>query len=57
MLRKKIFHANGKNSIRGNELYRIEALSDAVFAFTVSLLIMSLEVPKTFTELKHIMLQ
>ena len=57
MLRKKIFRANGKNSIRGNELYRIEALSDAVFAFTVSLLIMSLEVPKTFTELKHIMLQ
>lgn len=57
MLRKKLFHADFKSSIRGYEIYRIEALSDAVFAFTVSLLIMSLEVPKTFTELKHIMLQ
>jgi uncharacterized membrane protein len=57
MLRKKLFHADGKCSIRGHEIYRIEALSDAVFAFTVSLLIMSLEVPKTFEELVHIMLQ
>jgi uncharacterized membrane protein len=57
MLRKKLFHGQGKSTIRGNEIYRVEALSDAVFAFTVSLLIMSLEVPKTFAELKHIMLQ
>jgi len=57
MLRKKLFHSHGKSITRGNEIYRVEALSDAVFAFTVSLLIMSLEVPKTFSELKHIMLQ
>jgi uncharacterized membrane protein len=57
MLRKKLFHQQGKTTIRGNEIYRIEALSDAVFAFTVSLLIMSLEVPKTFEELQQIMLQ
>ncbi len=57
MLRKKLFHQQGKTTIRGNEIYRIEALSDAVFAFTVSLLIMSLEVPKTFEELQLIMLQ
>lgn len=52
MLRKKIFPQYERNSIRGTELYRIEALSDAVFAFSVSLLIMSLEVPKTFKELQ-----
>lgn len=52
MLRRKIFHHSGKSTIRGTELYRVEALSDAVFAFSVSLLIMSLEVPKTFEELK-----
>ncbi|XVJ66137.1 MAG: DUF1211 domain-containing protein [Lacibacter sp.] len=57
MLRKKLFHPYGKTTVRGNEIYRVEALSDAVFAFTVSLLIMSLEVPKTFEELQHIMLQ
>lgn len=36
---------------RGNEIKRIEALSDAVFAFSVSLLVASLEVPQTFEEL------
>lgn len=41
-------------TIRGKELYRIEALSDAVFAFSVSLLVASLEVPQTFMELKTI---
>ena len=39
---------------RGNEIFRIEALSDAVFAFSVSLLAASLEVPQTFHELKMI---
>jgi uncharacterized membrane protein len=39
---------------RGKELFRIEALSDAVFAFSVSLLVASLEVPQTFAELKII---
>jgi uncharacterized membrane protein len=36
---------------RGNEVRRIEAFSDAVFAFAVTLLIVSLEVPKSFEEL------
>ena len=52
MLRKKIFQQYESKTNRGTELYRIEALSDAVFAFSVSLLIMSLEVPKTFEELQ-----
>jgi hypothetical protein len=40
---------------RGKEVTRIEALSDAVFAFAVTLLVVSLEVPKTFRELYHMM--
>ena len=41
--------------MRGREISRIEALSDAVFAFAVTLLVVSLEVPKTFDELAEIM--
>ena len=40
---------------RGDEISRIEGLSDAVFAFAVTLLVVSLEVPKTFNELAEIM--
>jgi hypothetical protein len=40
---------------RGHEISRIEGLSDAVFAFAVTLLIVSLEVPRTFTELLETM--
>ena len=36
---------------RGGEVSRIEGFSDAVFAFSVTLLVVSLEVPKTFSEL------
>jgi len=38
---------------RSHEISRIEGLSDAVFAFAVTLLIVSLEVPRTFAELRE----
>ena len=48
MLRKKIFPRQVASfRERGTEILRIEALSDAVFAFSVSLLVVSLEVPQT----------
>src|ERR671920_1754514 len=36
---------------RGEDVSRIEGFSDAVFAFAVTLLVVSLEVPNTFDEL------
>lgn len=55
MMRKtaatKIQNSNKDFRLRGHEVKRIEAFSDAVFAFAVTLLIVSLEVPKSFEEL------
>jgi uncharacterized membrane protein len=46
---------SGKFRWRGHEISRIEGLSDAVFAFAITLLVVSLEVPKTFEELSETM--
>jgi len=40
---------------RGREVNRIESFSDAAFAFALTLMVVSLEVPKTFAELKATM--
>jgi uncharacterized membrane protein len=48
---KQIQNKNKDFRFRGDEVKRIEAFSDAVFAFAVTLLIVSLEVPKSFEEL------
>jgi uncharacterized membrane protein len=40
---------------RSEEISRIEGLSDAVFGFAITLLVVSLEVPKTFSELASAM--
>ena len=42
---------NEKDNRRNYEIQRIETFSDGVFAFAVTLLIVSLEIPKSFEEL------
>ena len=44
-----------KFRVRGHEVSRLEAFSDVVFGFALTLIVVSLEVPKTFHELMRIM--
>jgi uncharacterized membrane protein len=46
---------DGDFRIRGKEISRVEGLSDAVFGFAITLLVVSLEVPKTADEVLHAM--
>jgi hypothetical protein len=59
MIREKLIAKsigdNKKFRWRSHEISRIEGLSDAVFAFAVTLLVVSLEVPRTFGELMYAM--
>lgn len=59
MIREKLMEKDigraGDFRWRGHEISRIEGLSDAVFAFAITLLVVSLEVPKTFDELAETM--
>lgn len=41
--------------LRGKEVSRIEGFSDAVFGFTLTLLVVSLEVPQSFADLRTIL--
>src|ERR1700712_4880262 len=41
--------------LRGLEMSRIDGFSDVVFGFALTLLVVSLEVPHTYTELHHSM--
>src|SRR5258706_6564078 len=59
MIREKLIDKsigdNKKFRWRSHEISRIEGLSDGVFAFAVTLLVVSLEVPRTFNELMETM--
>ena len=46
---------DGDFRIRGKDISRVEGLSDAVFGFAITLLVVSLEVPKTSDEVLHAM--
>lgn len=58
MLREQLIKSevgSGAFRWRSQEISRVEGLSDAVFGFAITLLIISLEVPKTFNELLEAM--
>ena len=46
---------DGDFRLRGKEISRVEGLSDAVFGFAITLLVVSLEVPKTSAEVLQAM--
>ena len=59
LVREKLMHIQlrGDRSFRwrGGDVSRIEGLSDAVFAFSITLLVVSLDVPQSFDELLRAM--
>ncbi len=59
MIREKLIEneigVSSKFRLRGREVSRVEALSDAVFGFAITLLVVSLEVPRTFDALLEMM--
>src|ERR1700734_1866743 len=42
--------------LRGREMSRLDAFSDVVFGFALTLIVVSLEVPKTYRELHELLL-
>jgi uncharacterized membrane protein len=54
-LRPVLAKRDGGFRWRGTDISRIEGLSDAVFGFAITLLVVSLEVPRTFAELREMM--